>query len=207
MIKQTTQRDTFLNGEGDAWFERTREQHQPNPFNFKLLKFLSNSKIQFSKALEVGCSYGFLLDSIRKRKGCKCCGVDVSSKAICEGRVKYPLVSLEVGSSDSLPFPDSTFDFVLSSFLFHWIDRNYLYRSVSEIDRVLKLGGYLLLADFYSNNFLKVSYHHLPKEYVFTYKQDYTKLFLASGLYDLVRLDVGKYDETDNYFICLLRKK
>lgn len=61
-----------------------------------------------------------------------------SSKTICE---TYKLVTEEEGP---FPFPDGTFDLVLSSMAFHWI--NDLPRLLTEIKRVLKPDGCLLFA-------------------------------------------------------------
>ncbi len=67
---------------------------------------------------------------------------------ICE---TYKLVSDFDGGSGSggsnnspLPFPDATFDLVISSMAFHWV--NNLPKLLSEIERVLKPDGCLLFA-------------------------------------------------------------
>ncbi|KAL3758129.1 hypothetical protein ACHAWU_004210 [Discostella pseudostelligera] len=71
-----------------------------------------------------------------------------SNNVICE---TYKLVSDFDGGSDSggsndspLPFPDATFDLVISSMAFHWV--NNLPKLLSEIERVLKPDGCLLFA-------------------------------------------------------------
>lgn len=61
-----------------------------------------------------------------------------SSSTICE---TYKLVTDEEGP---FPFPDGTFDLVISSMAFHWI--NDLPRLLTEIKRVLKPNGCLLFA-------------------------------------------------------------
>ncbi|KAL7457738.1 hypothetical protein ACHAWC_011310, partial [Mediolabrus comicus] len=61
-----------------------------------------------------------------------------SSSSICE---TYKLVTDEEGP---FPFPDGTFDLVISSMAFHWI--NDLPRLLTEIKRVLKPNGCLLFA-------------------------------------------------------------
>ena len=61
-----------------------------------------------------------------------------SNTTICE---TYKLVAEEEGP---FPFPDGTFDLVISSMAFHWI--NDLPRLLTEIKRVLKPDGCLLFA-------------------------------------------------------------
>jgi len=64
---------------------------------------------------------------------------DGKDSTICE---TYKLVAdLE---NKALPFPDGTFDLVVSSMAFHWV--NDLPRLLSEIERVLKPDGCLLFA-------------------------------------------------------------
>jgi hypothetical protein len=88
-------------------------------------------------------------------------------------------------------------------------------RSVAEIDRVLGEGGLLLVGDFAPSNRLRVRYHHLPESAVYTYKQDYAAVFLASGLYQPVGLLTGDHagpgrgvgvSENDRIGTWLLRK-
>ena len=40
---------------------------------------------------------------------------------------------------------------------------------------------------------MRVPYHHLPRERVYTYKQNYAATFLASGLYRPVSLLTGDH--------------
>jgi NADH dehydrogenase [ubiquinone] 1 alpha subcomplex assembly factor 5 len=49
-----------------------------------------------------------------------------------------------INSGNPLPFPDATFDLVISSMAFHWV--NNLPKLLSEIERVLKPDGCLLFA-------------------------------------------------------------
>jgi hypothetical protein len=63
-----------------------------------------------------------------------------------------------------------------------------LLHAVAEVDRLVGEGGYLLIGDFYPANQLQVRYHHLETEEIFTYKQNYAAMFLASGLYHQVSL-------------------
>ena len=53
--------------------------------------------------------------------------------------------------------------------------------------------GFLIIGDFFPINRLKVPYHHLPNQQVYTYKQNYAAIFLTSGLYQLVCLLTGEH--------------
>jgi len=108
------------------------------------------------------------------------------------------------------------FDLIIVNFVFHWIDRTNLLRSVAEIDRLLVDGGFLIIGDFFPSNLTKVRYHHLDDEKVYTYKQNYAGIFTASGLYHpvcLITADhssktlTGEVAESERIGIWLLQKK
>ena len=54
---------------------------------------------------------------------------------------------------------------------------------MSRIDALVRRGGTLVIGDFNPDYQQKRKYHHLPDEEVYTYKQDYTAFFKATGLY------------------------
>src|SRR5262249_45817990 len=118
------------------------------------------------------------------------------------------------GSASRIPLQDP-FDLIIINFVLHWVDRSTLFATLAEIDRLLVDGGHLIIGDFYPANRMRVRYHHLPDAEVYTYKQDYSAAFLASGLYHQVavltfdhatrslRADVA---EDERFATCLLRK-
>ena len=87
------------------------------------------------------------------------------------------------GTARALPLTADAYDLVIATFVFHWIDRKSLLASAAEVDRVLKAGGYLIIGDFAPFTPKKVRYHHRPDVEVYTYKQDYAALFLATAGY------------------------
>jgi SAM-dependent methyltransferase len=108
------------------------------------------------------------------------------------------------------------FDLIILNFVFNWIDRTNLLRSVAEIDRLLVDGGFLIIGDFFPSNLTKVRYHHLDDEKVYTYKQNYAGIFTASGLYHPVCLITADHSsktltaevaESERIGIWLLQKK
>jgi SAM-dependent methyltransferase len=117
------------------------------------------------------------------------------------------------GSMASLPI-DERFDLVIVNFVFHWVDRSSLLQSIAEVDRVVADGGWLLIGDFLPAIPAKVPYHHLPDEPMYTYKQDYSEIFRASGGYRVVGLVTGNHarqaretDERNRIGTWLLRKQ
>jgi ubiquinone/menaquinone biosynthesis C-methylase UbiE len=57
-------------------------------------------------------------------------------------------VRFDRGFAGALPYPDASFDRVLSSFMFHHLDLAEKQRALREVVRVLRPGGSLHLLDF-----------------------------------------------------------
>jgi SAM-dependent methyltransferase len=173
----------FSDFEGDRWFERN--QRALNTFNPEAdlpLRLITLYGLTPGRVLEIGAANGFRLAQIHQRTGAEAVALEPSARAVLDGKVSFPFITFIRGTASAVPLRES-FDLVIISFVFHWIDRHSLLRVVAEIDRLVNEGGYLLIADFHPVNHLQVRYHHLQEEEVFTYKQDYAATFLASGLY------------------------
>lgn len=112
--------------------------------------------------LEIGCSYGYNLNYILKEfPGVKCFGIDPSLEAVKYGSGVYENISLQQGFSHNLPFQDNFFDVVMLGFCLYTLDRRDYCRTIAEIDRVLKTGGFLAIWDFDTvNSFCRVNKHN-----------------------------------------------
>ena len=185
-----SQKDVFLNGEGDAWYNRTIKAEKGKPEQgdiWSLLKrsfsFLDMSDSEQS-VLEIGCSDGRRLAEMQKILKAKYYGVDPSHKAIEAGKNLYPEISLQVGTADTLPFKEDMFNMVIFGFCLYLCDRKHLFKIAYEADRVLKSDGYLCIIDFYSS----IPYNNSYKHYngISSYKMDYSTLFRWNPAYSLV---------------------
>jgi ubiquinone/menaquinone biosynthesis C-methylase UbiE len=65
-----------------------------------------------------------------------------------EARHRRLAVDLRVGSVTNLPFPDASFDVVLTNIMAHHLDMLEKRRAVTEIGRVLRPGGRYVSAEF-----------------------------------------------------------
>jgi len=182
------QDDIFARFEGDRWFERNAGALQNfNPAEDAPLKLVQCYGLRPRSVLEIGAANGFRLAEIERRCGARAVGVELSQQAIADGRARFPRVAFVRGAANSVPLQES-FDLVIVNFVFHWIDRTQLLRSVAETDRLLRDGGFLVIGDFFPSNRLQVPYHHLQTGEVQTFKQNYAEVFLSSGLYHSVGL-------------------
>jgi ubiquinone/menaquinone biosynthesis C-methylase UbiE len=190
-----TQDAIFLESEADRWFERNHKMLDADCAltTDPVLRVLSESAIRPRCCLEVGASNGYRLEAIRRSLGASVTALEPSAEAIADGRRRFPGVRFVQGLAHALDFPDGSFDFVIVSFVLHWVDRTRLMRSVAELDRVLVDGGNLLIADFLPDGPERVPYHHLPAQDVWTYKQDYAAMLIASHLYRMVHRQMVDY--------------
>lgn len=184
------QDDVFLGGEGNAWFRRNREalarKMRPD-WPLSLIDLLDDRE-SIKNVIELGCANGWRLARLKETLSARLVGVDASEEAIADGSVRYPGVTLLHGALESIPVHEE-FDLAIVHFVLHWVDRRSLARCIAEIDRVVKDGGLLIVGDFLPDAPQRRHYHHLPEQNIFTYKQDYAKIFGALGTYrELVRV-------------------
>lgn len=191
MTKQST---TFLDGEADNYFLRnkaaldSRATSEKGFFEIDWLgQVLTPFKDKISSILEIGCSNGVNLERMCGLLHAKGNGIDPSKLAVTEGNLKFAggeRIQLHTGTASSLPFETQSFDFVYFGFCLYLLDRSDLFSAIAEADRVLRSGGFLAITDFDPIHRHKRPYHH--KDGVFSFKQDYSKLFTESGVYYLV---------------------
>lgn len=210
------QEDKFLAGEGDQWFLRNKSLMDDGSMLKKdpPLSIIEKYNLKPLSILEIGCSNGYRLAELKKRFNCRCVGIEPSVKAIEEGKKLFPEIEFIQGTLDNLP-TDEKFDLVIINYVLHWISRDILIKALSELDRVVKDGGHLVLGDFLPDFPCKNKYHHLPEDNVFTYKTDYSKILLSSGLYTLVATMTYEHSSRDsdanlnsqNRGVCSLMRK
>ena len=173
---EISQKQIFLDGEGDAWFNRNAnyEIDQFDHVDKEILEHLPRK----TDTLEIGCADGRRLARIQKihSTDSKLVGIDPSTSAIREGFIKFPDLDLRVGTADDLPANES-FDSVILGFCLYLCDRALLSKIVSEVDRVLIDNGTLIIVDFDPPHPRKRQYRH--HEGLWSYKMDYSTLFTA----------------------------
>ncbi|AFA49660.1 class I SAM-dependent methyltransferase [Acetobacterium woodii] len=96
--------------------------------------------------LDLGCGNGNVLKKIMDISNAKLFGLDLSPKMIESAQKKLgEKVTLEVGDAEKLPYAENQFDIVICNASFHHYPNPD--RVLSEIKRVLKNGGILILGD------------------------------------------------------------
>ncbi|MGZ5926962.1 MAG: class I SAM-dependent methyltransferase [Rhizomicrobium sp.] len=103
-----------------------------------------------SSVLDVGCAKGFMLhDMAALIPGITVRGVDVSQYAI-DNAIEDMKPFVSVADAKTLPFPDKSFDVVISINTIHNLDRAECGQSLREIQRVARKGAFITI-DAYHN--------------------------------------------------------
>ena len=131
------------------------------------------------KVLDVGCAKGFLVKDFFDL-GIQSLGIDISKYAIDNSllEIKDKLI---IGSADKLPFPDDTFDAVVSINTIHNLDREKCKQAINEMQRVSKNKKKLFIqVDSYLNEeqkkifeswVLTAKFYGYPKEWIELFKE------------------------------------
>ena len=104
--------------------------------------------------LDVSCGTGTLALTAKERVGRagRVAGVDPGAEQIARASNKAARrnapIEFQIGVIEQLPFPDQTFDVVLSTLMMHHLPAPLKRQGLAEIARVLKPGGRLVIADF-----------------------------------------------------------
>ena len=178
------QKEIFINKEGDRWYKRNVNR---NSRNFKDINSFIPLIKDKDKILEIGTSDGIKLDYLSRKipsLNLSLFGIDPSHESINAGSQKYPNLNLKQGTSDQIEFNNQYFNVVILGFCLYLVDRELLFKTISEVDRILKQGGYLVITDFETPFPIKRKYEHL--EGCFSYKNNYPNFFLGGGHYSLV---------------------
>ena len=119
------------------------------------------------KVLDVGCGTGALsiLAKLAVGETGQVEGMDIAPKMVTKAREKAARSNVEIGfrtaSIDELPYPDGSFDVVISSMMFHHLPVKIKEKGLKEIYRVLKREGRFFLIDFCSPHYLTIPIMYL----------------------------------------------
>jgi ubiquinone/menaquinone biosynthesis C-methylase UbiE len=186
MTLQATQKEVFLESEGDQWYRRNAAALAAA----STVRDLAAQTIapalpkgRPAQVLEIGCGRGDNLAALEKLGVIEGHGIEPSAEAVRAGASAFPQFQLLQGTADALPHADGSMDIVWFGFCLYLVDRSLLMLAVAEADRVLRDGGAVAIIDFDPSVPTARGYHH--RQGLCSYKMDYSKLFLANPAYTL----------------------
>lgn len=188
MISSINQEDIFLDSEADAWFSRNAESAiEPVAPDNQTLKALRQVELPSSGVLlDIGGASGKVAEGFRlEHSDWSCRVIEPSTLAISAGATAFPQVEFCQGSiaqPEGIPWTEA--DVVVVSGVLCLVDRNLISRAICNVDMALKPGGFLVISDFDPPSLRANPYKHYPG--IYTYKQDYAKIFQQLGIYQLL---------------------
>lgn len=145
------------------------------------------------RVLDVGCGTGSLTLAAWRRAGPtgEVHGIDAASEMIEVARSKATRaqanIDFQTGLVEQIPFPDASFDVVLSSLMLHHLPDDLKRRGFAEIKRVLKPGGLLFAVDFEppTNAVLRLVMSHGVHGMMHVDVRQYVRLMEQAGFADV----------------------
>jgi len=126
------------------------------------------------RVLDVGCGKGFLVkDLMLERPGLEAFGLDISIYAILNAPPELA-GRLHLGSGEKLPFPDKSFDYVVSLNTIHNFPRAGAIKALAEIERVSKGRSFVVVDSYrtpeqkalFEQWVLTAEYHDYPEGWI-----------------------------------------
>ncbi len=97
--------------------------------------------VNVMRVLDLGCGQGRTPDKLGLPASWQIIGVDTKHTALSQARADFPQRAFVCAAGESLPFPASSFDRVISNVALPYMD---IGKALAEIHRVLAPGGTLL---------------------------------------------------------------
>lgn len=129
------------------------------------------------RVLDIGCAKGFLVKDL-VALGIDAYGVDVSQYALmnCEPEV---VGRLQIGNAESLPFPDKSFDAVLSINTIHNLSRDRCKLALKEIQRLAPGRGFVQIDSYRTEEQKKIfeswvltaEFHDYPDRWIVLFNE------------------------------------
>lgn len=157
-------------------------QYHPRFWHPVVPDFISYfSLTQNSSVLDVGCSKGFMLHDIAMFvPGICTAGIDISSYAI-EHAMDSQKANLLVGNATNLPYPDKSFDVVLSINTVHNLERCECIQALKEIQRVSKKHAYVVVDAYQTDAEKEAIFAWALTAKTILHVQEWKELFLEAG--------------------------
>ena len=131
--------------EADRYFIRNKN-NTPNLIDKKILDLIRINSIKANNILEIGCGNGTKLNQYSKLcNSRKSYGIDLSKKAILNGKRNYKDLKLLNISSIEIDKIKINFDFIICGFFLYHLDRELIFKQFDLIHRKLIKNGLIII--------------------------------------------------------------
>ena len=158
-MKKSKQDEYYLNSEGDDFFKRNfaNKEIPDLRLNKKVIyDEIKESGISYKKVLEFGGNYGDLLYNMKQNNDAtECFNVEASKDAIEFGKKNFQdnvnfvhgtIANNDITNNEKF---ENYFDLIIIDDVLDWVSRETIFQSVTNIDNLLKDGGFVFIRDFY----------------------------------------------------------
>ena len=112
----------------------------------RCLGIMAEQGIHPGRSLEIGCGFGRLSPYIAEHFA-QHTAVDINTWALSEASQFYPAITFSEASATQLPFPDHSFDTVITWTVLQHIPNSLVGKALSEIRRVAKATSLIILCE------------------------------------------------------------
>lgn len=146
-----------------------------------ITKFLNNKKVSELKMLDIACGTSRIIKQINNtHPNLNITGIDISPFYVdfSNKNLQNENINFIQANAESLPFENESFDIITCVYLFHELPRSVRSKVLSEMYRVLKKGGLLVIEDsiqINDSNEIKNVIYRFCKEFHEPYYKDYVQ--------------------------------
>ena len=135
--------------------------------------------------MEIGCANGKNLNQYSKLcNSKKSYGIDLSKKAINDGKRRFKNLKLLNLSSIEIDKIKESFDFIICGFFLYHLDRELIFKQFDMINKKLSDNGLLLIWDF--DSLFKHSNKDFNTKNLISFKMSYDSFLVESGLFEIL---------------------
>ena len=186
----------FKEVDGDNFFLRNKYKYVKKTIEKKIENLIQENKIKVNSILEIGCANGNKLNQYsRICKSKKNFGIDLSKKAIADGKKRYKNLNLLNISSLEIDKLNLNFNLIICGFFLYNLDRKLIFKQFDLIHNKIIKDGYLLIYDF--DPLFKHSNKNTHSKNLISFKMSYDNFLLESGLFEIVYKIKYKLNSTD----------
>ncbi len=170
--------------EGNKYFERNKIYEYDFDFK-KINNLIKSSNLKANSILEIGSANGRALDIYDKLlKPKKLFAVELSKKAIKDGKKKYKKIKFFNISSLQLDKIKLKFDLIICGHFLYQLDREQIFKQFDLISNALNQNGFLIIKDF--DPLFKHSNTNIHDKRLKSFKSNLDNFLVESGIFELL---------------------